>query len=55
MDFLKIFFKEETVVGLCAFGLKKNNKNAIDCDFLNRFERKRVFASDYSKNILLSL
>lgn len=55
MDFLKIFFKEETVVGLCAFGLKKTVSSTIGSNFLNQFESKKTFVSDYSKNIMLSL
>lgn len=53
MDFLKIFFTEETKVGLCAFEDIKTSRSTLRTDFLNHFENKRTFASNFDKNILL--
>lgn len=52
MDFLNIFFKEETKIGLCAFENKTINKEEIRADFFNHFEINS-FKTDFTKNILL--
>lgn len=53
LDFFKVFFTEETKVGLCAFELEKSASDELHANFFNHFENAKIFNSDYSQNILL--
>lgn len=59
MNFLNIFFKEETVVGLCAFGLERQTLPAGQSDLMTNYQTffnhktERAYQSNFDKNILL--
>ena len=58
MNFLKKFFNDESnVVGLCSFKMAeptKHTANPLGKEiFFNPFEKKIVFETNYSNNVLL--
>lgn len=53
MGFLKIFFSEESKIGLCAFEREKLSIKRFYAEFNEGFEPQKTFRSDFDKNILL--
>lgn len=59
MKFFKNLFDDEsTVIGLCGFKLEKTKvggKTFTNDMFFNPFKPERVFETDFTKNIFLSV
>lgn len=59
MDFLNIFFKKETVTGLCALDLQKPLPRKKQVKTLAAYENfflpnpEKIFKPDFDKNVLL--